>query len=700
MKHIAYGADYNPEQWPDETVDDDIALMREADVTMVTVGVFAWAKLQPRPGVFDFAWLDQLLDKLHAAGIQVDLGTATASPPAWLGALHPETLPVTADGVRLGHGSRQAYNPSSAVFRREVETMARAVAQRYAAHPAVVMWHVHNEYACHVSESFDEESAERFRRWLRAKYVTLDALNEAWGTAFWAQGVADWSHIQPPRAMPTLHNPHAALDWRRFSSDVILELFTLERDIIREYSSDQPITTNFMGAFDDLDYWRWAEEIDVISNDLYPDPADPRSARDFAFASDLMRSLGGGAPFLQLEQSPSAVQWRERNASKRPGQFRLWSLQTVARGADGICQFQWRQSRAGAETFHAGMVPHAGRDSVIWNDVVTLGGDLARLGSVAGTRVDAKLAIVWEWQSAWANRAAIGLTDSDPLAVARDWHASAFEAGYQADFVRPGADLGAYDLVIVPALFAVTAATAEWLDAAVRRGAVVLATARTGVVDAQGHAHLGGYLGPLVPTAGVRVTDQFARAAVPARLADEPARPERLNEIDEGADRITGQIGAPSACATVPFSGSQKTALSGTGVGWLERLLVDDAEVVARFDDVDAGRWPAVTRAERGRGAFWYVATDPDAASRARLLARVSADAGVEPVLEGLPPGVEAVRRGQHLFLLNHGDDPQDVRVPRGRTVIGPEPHEGCLHLPPREVAVIESYGAGEGATV
>lgn len=689
MTRVHYGADYNPEQWPEETVEEDIALMREAGVTLVTVGVFSWSKLQPEPGVFDFGWLDALLDALHAAGIGVDLGTATASPPAWLAERHPDTLPVTAEGVTLHHGSRQAYNPSSAVFRREVGRMARAIVERYAKHPAVVMWHVHNEYACHVAESFDAESAEAFRAWLRERHGTLDAVNEAWGTAFWSQAVSDWQQVQPPRVMPTLHNPHVALDWKRFNSDAILDLYLLERDIIREYS-DAPITTNFMGAFEPLDYWRWADEIDVISNDSYPDPANPRSARDFAFDSDLMRSLGGGAPFLQLEQTPSAVQWRRRNAAKRPGQFRLWSLQTVARGADGICQFQWRQSRAGAETFHSGMVPHAGRDSLIWQEVTQLGADLERLDGVAGSRVDADVAIVWDWQSAWAKRSSIGLTDSDPLATARDWHATAFEAGIQVDFVRPGADLAGYRLVIVPALFALGEDTARWLEEAARAGATVVATARTGVVDEQGHAHLGGYLGPLASAAGVRVTDQFARAVETTSLENAVERPQLLNEIDPSVDRITAAVRTPSAEDTVAIAPHGREGLGGVGIGWLERLVVEDADVLGRFRDADADEWPALTRATRGRGTFWYVATDLDAATRATLLQRLCAEADVSPVLAGLPRGVEAVRRGNHLFLLNHGDETASVAVSSPASLIGSQPTNGRVSIEPRGVVVLD----------
>ena len=258
VPHVLYGGDYNPEQWPEAVWAEDARLMQEAGVNLVSVAIFAWSRIEPRPGEYELDWLDRILDLLHEHGVAVALATATASPPPWLARLHPESLPVTADGVRLWPGSRQAYCPSSPAYREAAAELARRLAERYHDHPALALWHVNNEYGCHVAECYCDESARAFRRWLERRYGTVDTLNEAWGTAFWSQDYADWDEINPPRRAPTYVNPTQQLDFRRFSSDALLECFELEAAILREVTPGVAVTTNFMGFFKPLDYWRWA----------------------------------------------------------------------------------------------------------------------------------------------------------------------------------------------------------------------------------------------------------------------------------------------------------------------------------------------------------------------------------------------------------------------------------------------------------
>ncbi|HXM56208.1 MAG TPA: beta-galactosidase, partial [Candidatus Dormibacteraeota bacterium] len=318
LRHLAYGGDYNPEQWPEEVWREDVRLMREAGVNLVTVGVFSWSWLEPEPGRFEFGWLDRVLELLHGAAVSVDLATATASPPPWLAHRHPETLPVLADGTRLWPGGRQHYCPSSPAYREAARRLVEALADRYGRHPAVVLWHVNNEYGNHVPSCWCDESAAAFRAWLRGRYGTLDALNEAWGTAFWSQRYAAWEEVLPPRRAPTWTNPSQELDFRRFSSDAVLECFEMERAVLAERSPDVPVTTNFIGFLKQMDYWKWAAREDVVSNDSYPDPSDPDAHVGAAMVADLMRSLGGGRPWLLMEQTSNRVNWRERNAAKAP----------------------------------------------------------------------------------------------------------------------------------------------------------------------------------------------------------------------------------------------------------------------------------------------------------------------------------------------------------------------------------------------
>ena len=396
---LSYGGDYNPEQWPEEVWPQDVALMREAGVNLVTVAVFGWAWLEPAPGAYTFDRLDRIMDGLHAGGIRVCLATATASPPPWFSYAHPETLPVDADGRRLTYGSRQAICPSSPVYRQAALALTEQLARRYHDHPALALWHVHNEYACHNAYCYCDTSAAAFRDWLQRRYGDLDALNAAWGTAFWSQTYTDWAQVQPPRATPTSKNPGQVLDFRRFSSAEHLANFVAERDVLHALAPGIPVTTNLMtGSCVDLDYWAWGREMTgpdrLVSNDHYilaEHPLEPPA--QIAFAADLARSLAGG-PWLLMEHSTSAVNWQPRNLAKPPGQLIRDSLAHVARGSEGALYFQWRASRAGSEKWHSAMVPHAGTESKIWREVVTLGGHLRALAEVEGARTEAEVAVL------------------------------------------------------------------------------------------------------------------------------------------------------------------------------------------------------------------------------------------------------------------------------------------------------------------
>ncbi|GAB2742729.1 beta-galactosidase [Streptomyces bullii] len=658
---IAYGGDYNPEQWPEEVWAEDVRLMREAGVTLVSVGIFSWALLEPSEGVYDFSRMDRILDLLHANGIAADLATPTAAPPAWFFRAHPEALPVDRDGRTLSYGSRQTFCPSSPAYREAALRIARELARRYADHPAVVMWHVHNEYGCHNAECHCDTSAEAFRAWLRDRYTTLDALNEAWGTTFWSQRYHDWDEILPPRATGAVPNPTHRLDWRRFCSDALLALYTAERDVLREAAPLTPATTNFMVMhnFDALDYWRWAPELDIVSNDHYLRSTDPESEIDLALSADLVRSLAGG-PWLLMEHSTGAVNWQPVNRAKRPGELRRNALAHVARGADGIAYFQWRAARAGAEQWHSAMLPHAGTDSQIWRDVVRLGADLKALSQVRGSAGTAEVAVVWDWNARWALE-----LPSQPseevryLDTVRSWYEPLWRSGVAVDFVRPDADLSAYRLVLAPALYLVDDAGAANLTGFAERGGTLVVGFHSGMVDENCHVRLGGYPGAFRAALGVRTDELF------------PLLPgETLG--------LTGEVPA-GASATL----------------WSERLRFEGAEVIAAYADGPLTGVPAVTRHGWGAGTAWYLATQPDAVTLAALLDRIRTEAGVEPVLDGIPEGVEtARRRGQdadYLFLIDHGGRGAELRVPSGATELltGERIEDGVLTLPPGEVAVV-----------
>ncbi|PWJ03303.1 beta-galactosidase [Streptomyces sp. NWU49] len=616
---ILYGGDHNPEQWPEETWHEDVRLMKEAGVNSVTLGVFSWSKLEPRPGERDFGWLDRLMDLMHGAGVGVVLATPTASPPPWMGHLHPDTLPRDEDGRTEWWGGRQHFSHSSATYRRHAAALTEDLAARYANHPALTLWHINNEYCTY---DWGDEAAARFRTWLRRRYGTLDALNTAWGTAFWSQGYGDWAEVLPPRRAHYLKNPTQVLDFKRFTSDMLLECYTAERDIVRRHTPHVPVTTNFMPLWAGQDAWRWAEEEDVVSVDLYPDPRDPLGAQSGALVQDMTRSQARG-PWMLMEQAAGAVNWRGVNHPKPRGLNRLWSLQAVARGADAVCYFQWRQSRQGAEKFHSGMVGHAGEEGRAYREVKRLGADLARIAPhVGGAPVAADVAVLHDWHSWWAgDQEARPSREVDYPRVLGAWHRALWQAHLTTDFARPTHDLSAYRLVVVPQLYLLTDAAVDNLLAYVRGGGTLVCGFLTGVADEDDRVRPGGMDARLRALFGIRTLHEWW-----------------------------------------PLDPGETTACEGfRGTLWSEELEADgtaDETVPYRGGELDG--LPAVLR----KGRAWYVSTLPEPEALRALLTRVAGEAGVRPVLDDLPDRIEAVRRGEVLFLLNHGREPVIVEVP------------------------------------
>jgi len=670
-----YGGDYNPEQWTpafgydDESVwREDMRLMRAAGVTLATVGVFSWVSLQPDEHTYSFAWLDRVLDLLHENGIMACLATATAAQPAWLSAAYPDALPVGPDGLRHGHGQRQNYCPTSPDFRRLARALAHRLAERYRDHPALLLWHVSNEYyggaGDHGGPCYCARCAARFRGWLRARYGSLHALNCHWTTAFWSHTYTDWEQIVPPGPRTDRSIQGQLLDWRRCVSDMYLECYLNEVEALRAVTPDVPITTNFMGAFRPLDYVAWAPFLDIVSWDSYPRAGDHPSA--IAFRHDLTRGLKEGQPFLLMEQTPSQVQWMPHNGLKHPGVMRLLSYQAVARGCDGVMFFQWRQSRGSAEKYHGAVVSHSGReDTRVFGEVAALGRELRELGAgIPGTRLPARVALVFSWPNWWNVEYLPGPSSSlRYLDEAQRYYRALWERNVAVDVVSPDRDLSPYDLVIAPLFNMVSAAQGAAIERYVEAGGMFLAGYFSGVVDEDDRAWLGGYPGPLRRVLGIWV-EEF-----------DPLEPGQTNSL------------------VVPESGFAPTGAYACDL-WCDLLHLEGATALATYgEDFYAGR-PAVTEHRFGAGRALYVATRPEPAFLNRLVGALLDAAGIAGPLEA-PEGVEVTRRvGEdgraYTFALNHGT--AEAQVPLlapMRDLLTGATHGDSLTLPPRGVAIL-----------
>ncbi|HEU5355871.1 MAG TPA: beta-galactosidase [Actinocrinis sp.] len=665
---IAFGGDYNPEQWPEEVWTQDYRLFEAARIDTVTLGVFDWALIQPAPGVYDFSLLDRIVERASAEGRHVCMATGTGAHPAWLARAHPEVTRTDFEGRRHRYGQRHNSCPSSPVFRRLATELARRVAHRYADNPSVIAWHVGNEFggACYC-----DLCGAGFRDWLQKRYSSLEALNAAWNTTFWAHTFSDWDEIEPPSAL-TEHwrgPEHTAfqgitLDYRRFMSDAMLTNFLDEKAAVRESSPDVPVTTNFMGMYQPIDYHRWAPHLDFASWDNYP-PDDTSQAR-MALTHDLMRGLKDGQPFWLMEQTPSTTASRDVNPLKRPGVMRLWSWQAVAHGADGVLFFQMRASRGACEKYHGAVIGHAGRsDTRVFREVAQLGGELGRFGgTVLGARTPARVALLFDWDSWWA----LEMSDG-PSRLVRyqqivlSYYSALWDAGVDVDVVPVTADLTRYDVVVAPALHMLKGDLPRRLEEVAARGGSVVTTYLSGRVDEDDNAFLMDVPGPLGPLMGVRVDEWDARG------------PDVVNPV-----RLR----------------TRETQLEVEARLLFELVIPEGAEVVGTYRaDFYAGT-PAVTRNRFGAGHGWYVAAGLDQAGVSWVMRQVLLRHAIElryPDVPDLESAVRVTRDGVRLlFLLNHRADAVEVPARRagsdllsGRRVERGDP----IRLEPRGVKVL-----------
>ncbi|MDR2177674.1 MAG: beta-galactosidase [Treponema sp.] len=643
--HILHGGDYNPEQWlkwKDTIWKEDMRLAKLAGINTLSVGIFSWTALEPEEGRYCFEWLDEVMDMLARNDIVAVLATPSGARPAWMSRKYPEVLRVNESRVRNVHGERHNHCLSSPVYREKTRAINTLLAKRYKGHPALGVWHISNEFsgACHCPLCQD-----KFREYLKNRYKTLDALNEAWWSAFWSGTITDWDQIESPGGPGSGGHNGIKLDWRRFTTEQYVDFYLNETAPLKEITPDVPCTTNLMATYTGLDYARFAEVLDVVSWDSYPRWTSAEGNAEIglgaSYCHDLMRGLKR-RPFMLMESCPSATNWRAVAKLHRPGLHALQSLQALAHGADTVQYFQFRKSRGGPEQYHGAVVDHEGSENTqVFRDVAGLGDRLKGLDDLVGAGTPAQAALIHDYQARWALEDAKGfLQDKTGYGeTLLDHYRPFWKRGIPVDLIDSRQSFDAYRLVVVPMLYMLREGAAERIDAFVRRGGTFVATYVTGYVNESALAFLGGFPGPLKETLGL---------------------------WSEEIDALY-----PGESNSIEWNGASYRAFD-----LCELIHARQAEVLGVYGgDFYAGR-PALTLNRRGEGRAYYIAARTGEDFLDDFYRKLTAEAGITPLFDSVPEGVTVQIRGNgekdFIFLLNFTGGEKRVSGGPGVFDLGP----------------------------
>ncbi|RKP57205.1 beta-galactosidase [Cohnella endophytica] len=671
---IWYGGDYNPDQWEKPVWDEDLRMFKLAGIDVATLNVFAWANNQPDEQTYEFGWLDEMMDKLRADGVGVCLATSTAAHPAWMARKYPDVLRVDFDGRKRKFGGRHNSCPNSPTYRKYSVRMADKLAERYKDHPALLIWHISNEYGGYC---YCDNCATAFRVWLQQRYGSIEAVNQAWNASFWGHTFYEWEEIVPPNSLSEEwrgYNGRTAtnfqgisLDYCRFQSDSLLDCYKLEYDAIKKHTPEVPITTNLMGAYKELDYQKWAKHLDVVSWDNYPSLDTPYSYT--AMMHDLMRGLKDGLPFMLMEQTPSQQNWQPYNSLKRPGVMRLWSYQAVARGADTVMFFQLRRSVGACEKYHGAVIEHVGHEHTrVFRESAELGAELFKLGDcLLDARVKAKVAILFDWDNWWAVELSSGPTVAlKYVEELHKYYAALYGANIAVDVVGVDADLSEYGLVLAPVMYMIKPGVANRLEQYVQDGGTFVTTYFSGIVNENDIVTLGGYPGELRKLLGIWSEE------IDALL---PSQNNRIR-LNSPAHGIKNSYVCGMLCDLIHSEG---------------------AEVIAEYGEDFYQGMPALTVNKFGNGQAWYVATSPEAAFLQDWLPSLCAASGIEPLLGVAQQGVEASLREKdgegYLFVLNHNANSVvvDLGQQSGTDMLTGRALSGSAELAGRDLWIIKT---------
>ncbi|SEF56430.1 beta-galactosidase [Eubacterium ruminantium] len=629
---IAYGGDYNPEQWPEEVWQEDMRLFKKAHIDIVTLNVFSWAALQPSEDEYNFEKLDKIIKLAGDNGLKICLATGTGAHPAWMARKHPEILRTDSQGRKHKFGGRENSCPNSEVYRIYSVRLAEKLAERYGDDPAVIAWHISNEYS---GECYCENCAAAFRRWLRKRYKNIDEVNKAWDSAFWGHTFYDFEDIVVPNELSEhfyLFGKERttfqgiSIDYRRFNSESIEECCKLEYDAIRKYVKDTPITTNMMGFYYPLDYHKWAENLDFVSWDSYPGPDEPDG--HIALSHELIRGLKRDMPFCLMEQTPSVTNWHAYNKLKRPGDMRRLSYQAVAHGSDSVMFFQMRRSTGACEKYHGAVIDHAGReDTRVFREITELGEELVKIGDkTLGTLQKPKVAVVFDWENWW------GISYSAGPSILIDYHEEAYRyynAFYKrhipCDIIGTEDSLDRYDIVVAPILYMVKEGYDEKIREFVKNGGSFVTTYFSGYVGDSDLVY-GAYPGKLKDILGIWVEESDA-----------------LPEGEENSFIYNGkQMPARVLCDIIRPEG---------------------AEVLARYDKDFYKGEAVITKNSFGKGKAYYMGSCSDEEFYDSFIGDIAAEKGIKGIMDSQEEFdmLDITRRYSeekaYTFIINHRED-------------------------------------------
>ncbi|MFB5663372.1 beta-galactosidase [Alteribacillus sp. HJP-4] len=640
LPKIWYGGDYNPEQWMDEKIwEEDVRMFKLAGIDVATLNVFSWALHQPDESTYDFTPLDETIERLYNNGIYTCLATSTGAHPAWMAKKYPDVLRTDFHGRKRKFGGRHNSCPNSPTYRKYSTLMAQKLAEHYKDHPAVLIWHVSNEYGGYC---YCDHCESAFRNWLKDKYQTIENVNEKWNTRFWGHTFYEWEEIVLPSGLSEewgdmqTNFQGISLDYRRFMSDSLLDCYKLEYNAIKEQTPDIPVTTNLMGTYRELDYFTWAKHMDVVSWDNYPSYDTPVSYT--AMVHDLMRGLKQGEPFMLMEQTPSQQNWQPYNSLKRPGVMRLWSYQAIARGADTVLFFQLRRSIGACEKYHGAVIEHCGHEHTrVFRETAELGKELESMsGELIDARSNARVAIVYDWENRWAVELSSGPSAAlDYVAEVHKYYEALFHHNIQADMIGVDQDLTGYDIVIAPVLYMIKGNYADKLKKFTEMGGTFITTYFSGIVDEHDLVVTGGYPGELRSLLGIWSEEIDA------------LMPDMTNELvmEHAWGRVSGSYECSILC---------------------DLIHAETAQVLAVYGDDFYEGMPALTENQYGKGKAYYVASSPDKKFMQDFLMQVCKENGIMP-LASAPEGVEAAERQKdgrkYLFLLNHNNQEVSAEV-------------------------------------